>query len=274
MKRLLHSLLLLFFVITINAQNGGVSQSSRFSFGASVEAGYSGIRDHISDEYFNTFGRSVYATTEERRPGYALGLWGTYWLSPSWDIELGVNFGSWRAHAQAESESYNTFEILTFYSRERYWIQQDLLRIPLQMRLHLGPATNRIRPFIALGAQAAYITRQTNFSRRYFSGTGQEAAEYTYSSTADLNADWVDVRRWQWSILGGIGIQMDRVSLSIQRNWPFTNTYQDSYRLFRYYPDFCSGDFGGNSVGDSFLFCDYRINQLRQTSLRFEYRIF
>ncbi|MEO0727934.1 MAG: outer membrane beta-barrel protein [Bacteroidota bacterium] len=274
MKRLFYSLVLLFLATIVSAQSADVPQVSRFSFGASLEAGYSGVKDYIADDNSGPFGRSVYGTTEERRPSYALGLWGTYWLSPRWDIELGINFGTWRAFAEAESESYNPLGIMTFYGLERYWLDQDLLRIPLQMRLHLGQPTNRIRPFIALGTQAAYITQQTNHGRRFYGGTGSEPTEYAFTSTANLNADWVDIRRWQWSLLGGIGIQMDRISLSIQRNFPLTNTYQDDYRLYRYYPDMCSGDFIGNTPGDSFLFCDYRVNQLRQTSLRFEYRIF
>ncbi|MEO0878051.1 MAG: hypothetical protein AAFY48_25900, partial [Bacteroidota bacterium] len=151
-------------------------------------------------------------------------------------------------------------------------VDQDLLRIPLQMRHYLGKPTNRVRPFIAFGTQLAYLSRQDNFRHNYYTAPGQDPTENEFSSTADLAADWVEVKRWQWSVLGGIGVQLHRVSLSIHQNWPFTNLLQNDSRLDRYYPTLCPSTV--NSPGEVPTSCINQVNHFRQTSLRFQYRIF
>ena len=267
MKRVLLSLSFIFLVFALDAQS---SRASRFSFGASLEAGYSGDKDSREEQFFGTFGPSSFTLELNRAPGFAGGLWMAYQLGRRWDVELGVNLGAWRAFAQTESESFGPGEILTAYSNDHFLLQQELLRIPLQMRFYLGQPEHRIRPFIAFGMQTTYITKQTNRVRFYTGGTGQATREASFATNVNLRGSWVDVQRWQLSLIGGIGFQLDRASLSIQRNWPFSEATFEHSEIVRYFPDFCSGDSGG----DINSHCDYRVRQLLQTSLRFTYRLF
>ncbi|MEO0727935.1 MAG: outer membrane beta-barrel protein [Bacteroidota bacterium] len=216
----------------------------------------------------STTNSTEYRTIEEVRPGYALGIWGIYNLGAHWDFELGLNFGAWRAYGERKLNRDNLMGLAINYRRERYWVQQDLVRIPMQMRFYFGRPERRTRLFIALGGQAAYIAGQDNVSYKYDGALGRDPVEDLFSSTANLRANYYDGQRWQWSLLGGIGIQMDRASLSVQRNWELHNTYEGYFTLLRYYPDRCT-----TNVRDT-VFCGFSAKQFRQTSLRFDYRLF
>ncbi|MEL7423276.1 MAG: porin family protein [Bacteroidota bacterium] len=268
MKKLLLCLGMAFPMLMLSAQDAALSKTSRFSFYLSVEAGYSGVKSEVKDGSTTMFGYDENLTSEEVRPGYAVGMSGAYQLGRHWDLELGLNFGAWRAYGKGEYTIYDLTGLAVQFSRERHTVRQDLLRIPLQMRFYFGRPERRARFFISFGGQAAYITGQNNFSHSIYGTLGQEPNENFYSFSGDLAAEYYEIQRWQWSLLGGIGVQMDRASLSIQRTWALGNTYEGEYTLLRYYPDFC-GEHGQDNI-----FCDYSANQFRQTSLRFTYRLF
>ena len=267
MKKLRLLLLLLMSATVMAAQD---DKTSYFSFGASLEAGYSGINGEVTDDYFGTFGTMDHLTTERRRPGYAVGIWMSYWLGPHWDLELGANFGAWSAFAEKTTDCYTPAGVYNSYSRERFVLQQHLLRIPLQSRYYFGRSDQGVRLYITLGVQAAYVTSQTGFEHNYHHFGLQEPAQFFNIEKFDLSADGEDIRRWQSSIVGGIGLQIDRARVSIQRNWPFTNIPPDERGSHRVYPELYPGD----SLDNSFLNCDSPLCHLRQTSLRFEYHIF
>ncbi|MEL6655615.1 MAG: porin family protein [Bacteroidota bacterium] len=267
MKKLRCFLLLLLSVTVLIAQD---AETPYVSFGASLEAGYSGVNGDVTDDYFGTFGTMDHLTTERRRPGYSFGVWLSYWLSPHWDVELGANFGAWSAFAEQKTDYYGPTGVHDSYSRERFTLRQHLLRIPLQARFYLGRSDRSVRPYITLGVQAAYVTSQTGFEHNLYHLARQDPSQFFYSLKFDLGAAGEDIRRWQSSIIGGIGLQMDRVRVSIQRNWPFTNIPPDEQGSHRAFPDLYPGD----RLDGSFLNCDSLLCQLRQTSLRFSYHIF
>ncbi|MEO0878050.1 MAG: outer membrane beta-barrel protein [Bacteroidota bacterium] len=134
MKKLRCFLLLLLSVTVLIAQD---AETPYVSFGASLEAGYSGVNGDVTDDYFGTFGTMDHLTTERRRPGYSFGVWLSYWLSPHWDVELGANFGAWSAFAEQKTDYYGPTGVHDSYSRERFTLRQHLLRIPLQARFYL-----------------------------------------------------------------------------------------------------------------------------------------
>lgn len=271
MKKLLLSVLFLSAAALLLAQSEATQQTSRFSFGLALEAGYSGTSDLQDNYYPSEFGDYRHISRRSHRPGYSLGAWGSYQLGRRWDIQLGLNYGQWNAFASVEGEGFSTEGIMNSYSRERFEIRQNLLRIPLEGRFLFGRADHRARPFIQLGVQTAYLMKQTSFAHSYYGSIGQETFEQIWATEADLNPEWIDVRRWQWSMIGGVGVQMNRVSLSIQRNWTFAETY-GSGDIYRYYPEYCGfGDFIGNSF---YPVCHHGLRQLRQTSLRFSYLLF
>ena len=271
MKKLVLLFFALAFYTTIFSQAEATTPQSRFSFGLSLEAGYSGVSNTTDDFYPNELGDYNHITIQGRRPGYAGGVWGAYQLNNRWLLQLGVNYGQWHAFGSTIGESFNTEDILVNYSRERFMLRQNLLRIPLEGRFFFGKSTDRVRPFLQLGVQASYLTKQTNFVNSLYGGIGQETYEHTYASEPDLNSEWRDIRRWQWSLIGGFGIQMDRISLSIQRNWGFGDSAYGGDDIYRWYPDYCGF---GNYVDAIFPVCEDGIRQLQQTSLRFSYQLF
>lgn len=272
MKKLLLSAALLCFGTLLLAQDEVGQEFSRFSFGLSVDAGYSGASNLQDNYYPSEFGDYRHVTRQAHRPGYSLGVWGSYQLGHRWDLQLGVNYGQWNAFASIEGEGFSTEGIMNSYSSDRYEIRQDLLRIPLQGRFLFGRVEHRARPFIQLGVQTAYLLRQTNFVHSYFGAMGQETVEQAYATEANLKSEWIEMGRWQWSMLGGVGVQMNRISLSIQRNWTFIQDGYGGGDIYRFYPDYCGfGDFIGNVF---YPVCYRGVRQLRQTSLRFSYLLF
>ncbi len=271
MKRLLLSATLIVATLFLAAQSETITKSSRFSFGLALEAGYSGTSKLQDNYYPNEFGDYRHIMRQAHRPGYSLGVWGSYQLGRRWDLQLGMNYGQWNAFASVEGEGFSAEGLMNSYSRERYELRQSLLRMPLEGRFLFGRAEHRVRPFLQLGIQTAYLMKQVTFVHSYYGSMGQETFEQAWATQADLNPEWGDIRRWQWSMIGGFGVQMKRISLSIQRNWTFAEAY-GSGDIYRYYPDYCGfGDYIGNSF---FPVCSHGVRQLRQTSLRFSYLLF
>ena len=266
MKKLLLSFVLSMIVCLLFAQRTETTVGPRFSFGVSLEAGYSGEKDFHEEEYFD--GSEILEL--RRGPGYSAGLWMVYHISPRWDFELGGNLGAWRAYAQKESNYYGPGEMLVRTAQQRYVLQQELLRIPLQTRFYFGQPEHLFQPFITVGLQAVHISKQTNDAHYYSGAIGQPSTESFYSIPVNLDGYWVDVERWQSSVIGGIGVRMDRASLSIQRNRPFSGASAEHSKISGYYPDICSD----HPEGVFITTCNYDVRQLMQTSLRFTYRIF
>lgn len=264
MKKIL--LLSAFFVLAI-----ALSGQSRWAFGLDVEGGYSGQADLQEQTYEdNTFGDYYYKTETRRQPGFSGGVWTTFLLSKRFGLRLGVNYSQWRDFLESESISYSTEDAMVAYNRERYYQKQNQLRIPLETQFYFGKPNSRTRFFLTAGVQASYLLAQTNAWNSYYGAAGQpEAYNYSYEEKIDLTDEWLEIKRWQTSFIGGIGVTMDRATLSLQKTWSLSK--REDFHGYPYV-GCCGGGIG---------FCDCllpypntsSIKQLQQTTLRFAYAI-
>lgn len=263
MKKFL--LLSAFFVLAI-----ALSGQSRWAFGLDVEGGYSGQPDLQEQTYLDdTFGDYYFKNEVRRQPGFSGGVWTEYLLSQRFGLRLGVNYSQWRNFSESESKYYNTEDVMTSYSRERYYQQQNQLRIPLETNFYFGKPDSRTRFFLKAGVQAGYLLAQTNTVNSLYGNSGQPAYEYSYEEEIDLNDEWLDIKRWQTSFIGGFGVTMDRVTLSLQKTWGLSK--QEDFYGYPY----------GGCCGFGIGFCDCLLpyptgaytKPIQQTTLRFAYAI-
>lgn len=246
-----------------------LSAQSRWAFGLDVEGGYSGKADLHEETYEDdTFGDYYYKNQVRRQPGFSGGVWTEFLLSQRLGLRLGVNYSQWRDFSETEGISYNTEDIMIAYSRDRYYQKQSQLRIPLETNFYFGKPTDRARFFLKAGVQATYLLAQTNTVNNYYGAVGQsESYDYSYAEEVDLTAEWLNIKRWQTSFIGGFGFTMERVTLSLQKTWGLGK--KENYYG---YPGGCCG-FGG--FCDCYLPYYYpsAIKPLQQTTLRFAYAI-
>ncbi len=261
MKKLI--LLSAFFVLAI-----ALSGQSRWAFGLDVEGGYSGQYDLEEQTYSeNTFGDYYYKTEVKRQPGFSGGAWTEFLLSNRFSLRLGVNYSQWQNLTESESISYNTEDLMVAYNRDRAYQNQSQLRIPLETNFYFGKPDSRTRFFIKTGVQAAYLLSHDNILNSFYGSVGQPDYQYTYGEEIDLSSEWSDIKRWQTSLIGGLGVTMDHVTLSLQRTWGFGQK-EDYYG----YPGYGCCGYG---LCDCYLpyYVPSSIKQIRQTTLRFAYRI-
>lgn len=250
-----------------------LSGQSRWAFGLDVEAGYSGQADLQEQTYYDdTFGDYYYKNEVRRQPGFSGGAWAEFLLSHRFSLRLGVNYSQWRDFSESESISYNTEDVMVSYSRERYYQKQSQLRIPLETHFYFGKQDSRTRFFLKSGIQAGYLLSLSNIGNSYYGTAGQpDSYDYTYGEDVDLSAEWLDIKRWQTSFIGGLGITRDRATLSLQRTWGLSK--KDNYYGYPY----------NNCCGFGFGLCDCYLpssyyspgisRQIQQTTLRFAYRL-
>lgn len=264
MKKLL---LLSVFILTVVALPG----QSRWAFGLQVEGGYSGEADLQEQTYPNPQFGDYYTKSElKRQPGAGGGLWTEYLFSHHFGLRLGVNYSHWRASSENESISYNTEDRMVAYGREIYAKRQRQLNIPLEGKFYFGNAKHRVRLFIKAGLQASYLLSEVNVFESYYGASAQsETYEYVYGEILDFNAKWLDVKRWDTSILGGLGVSMDRATLSLQKSWGI-NKKMPHYASLH---DNCFG-FGLYNSSRPYYVGDCVVRNLQQASLRFSYRLF
>lgn len=256
----------------IHAQTSDQDRASRFLYGFSVEGGYSGYTELSKVEDTNMVGPWTFAQSQKRRPGFAFGLWVGYRLNDWSELFGEVNYGSWRSFAAEAFEIHNFTGDLINYSLDRYESAQHLLRIPIQTHIYLSHSQSGVRPFLSVGIQAAYMTALRQSLHHQSWDPAQEPIIGSLSKRIPLGSDLVDLHRWQWSAIGGIGIQLNRARLSIQRNWAFTNVPYEAKAYFQNIPRHCRTNILLDDY--SLVSCNYRLNQLQQTSLHFSYRIF
>lgn len=260
-------ILLSAFVVMAIALSG----QSRWAFGLDVEAGYSGQADLQEQTYYDdTFGDYYYKTEVRRQPGFSGGVWTEFLLSHRFSLRLGVNYSQWRNFSESESISYNTEDVMISYNRERYYQKQSQLRIPLETHFYFGKPDSRTRFFLKSGIQAGYLLSQNNMVNSYYGAAGQpDSYGYSYGEKVDLSAEWLDVKRWQTSFIGGLGVTIDRATLSLQKSWGLNK--KDDY----YYGGYPYGGCCGFGLCDCYLphYGSYGIRQLEQTTLRFAYTI-
>jgi len=249
-----------------------LSGQSRWTFGLDVEGGYSGQADLEEHTYLDdTFGDYYYKTEVRRQPGFSGGVWTEFLLSQRFGLRLGVNYSQWRDFSEIESISYNTEDVMAAYSRDRFYQKQSQLRIPLETHFYFGKPNSRARFFLKAGVQAGYLLAQTNTVNNFYGGAGQpESYDYTYEEKIDFDDEWLEIKRWQTSFIGGFGVTMDRVTLSIQRTWGLSKKEDD----YGYPYGGCCG-FGGFGLCDCYLPYPTTsfVKQLQQTTLRFAYAI-
>lgn len=246
---------------------------SRWAFGLNVAGGYSGKADLQEQTYPDDQFGDYYTKSEiKRQPSLGVGIWTEYLLSHRFGLRLGVDYNRWRTFSESEYISYNVEDVILSYSRDRYYEQQNQLSLPLEGKLYFGKPDHRVRFFVKTGVQADYLLSQTYIVNNFYGGLGQtEIYENNYGEKIDLDAEWMDIKRWQLRLTGGLGVTMDRATLSLQRSWGFQKV--ESYTNYPYYG--CCG-FGGlcNCVGPSYYGGGRYDQQLRQTSVRFSYRLF
>ena len=65
----------------------------------------------------------------------------------------------------------------------------------------------------------SYLVSLKLFQANTRATLGQEAQENFIANEVQLGEDRLDFSRWQFPVFFAVGIQKDRVSLSVERNW-------------------------------------------------------
>lgn len=274
MKKLILFMGITFVATSVFAQDSDQKGFlSRVSFGANLVAGYSGITDGSNHTSINSLGFVTYSNTEEApRPGYGLGLWGSYQVASRWDLQLGVNYGHWRFFERKTRETFAVVGNLASFYYEQADLRQGLLQIPLEGRFSFGNKQQFIRPFIQLGLQASYLLDLRGTAQIISGSIGQEPVLQAFGEKADLQSERFERKRWQHSVLGGVGIAIGQATLSLQRNWAFTRNSLQESDYYDYQQSYC-GITGLFSPSPN-VRCPFSVRQFRQTSLRLSYLIF
>jgi hypothetical protein len=243
---------------------------SRWSFGGTLQGGYSGVSSETRNDYQDRqFGDSYSLNQEKRQPALGAGVWLAYRLGARWGVQLGVDY-SWLSAFRSFESGHSTPEgAKASLNQETYSTRQQQLQIPLEVQYYFGNDQHQWRPFLAVGVQGNYLFSQSELTESYYGNAGQEPFRNSYENKVDFTSDWYAVSRTQLNYTVGFGLASDRISVSLRRTGALSPERESLDYGIIYCGTCCFGNFCPYPYGNF-----TNVNFLQQTSLRFQYRFF
>lgn len=212
MKKLLLCTCLFIFSISLGAQN-------RWAISLNVNGGYTGEASLDRHDRSTTQSNGTTRIIHKRQPSAGLGVGLEYLVSQRMSIRLGVDYSNTKAFERGEFYTTNSENFVDWYQDDKYSSQQTLLRIPLTGQFLFGQPKSHFRPFLKLGLEGSYLLTQQLTHESLSGRLGEETLRGLYIDNINLQEEKLDYQRWQFPVIGGVGVSINRVSLSIERNW-------------------------------------------------------
>ena len=198
------------------------AQNNRLQLSVQALGGYSGERE--VDEGSHTvrppsINNHSYLIRTKRQPVVGLGAELLYPFGQHGAVTVGVDYLQARALHETRFSTTNPGGQVLWYESSTSTAQQALLRIPVSYQFTFGSTEDRIRPFLKAGVMGSYLMSLQLYQTKTRATLGQEAQENFIANEVQLGEDRLDFGRWQFPVYFAVGIQKDRVSLSVERNW-------------------------------------------------------
>ena len=195
---------------------------NRLHVALNAYGGYGGEREMNQGTHIGrppSLGIHDYLTKTRWQPVVGFGAEVLYLLGQRGALTLGLDYLQAKALHEAEYTTTNQGGQIFRYEYSRSTVQQGMLRIPLGYQFTFGSVDHRIRPFLKAGVTGSYLLALKLFQSSTGATLGQETQENLIANEIQLSEDRLDYSRWQFPVSFAIGIERDRVSLSIERNW-------------------------------------------------------
>jgi hypothetical protein len=218
---------------------------SKWEFGPSINIGFSGKRQLDESPYEYTGGRTVSLEKSKLRPSFGAGFYVKRFIGKRWGLNLGAQYIYNQLYNESQYTNYSTsLNSLIYFSTPETKLINQQLQAPLQAHFYFGKPGG-IRPYLSLGGQFSYTLSTTENTENLYSSNGETSTD-TWEQKLDFTNQWNALKRFDSSIIYGIGIEFDHFILELNRT-KIIHQSNDYYRYNTYNYNCPYGCYGSGS---------------------------